>query len=80
MVLTADHASMPDPAVSGGFQISTGPMQTMINERFGRPGLSDRYGMQPDQGAAASPCPAKPGSFGNRIHISPLPQAAPGER
>jgi len=38
MVLTADHASMPDPAVSGGFQISTGPMQTMINERFGRPG------------------------------------------
>ena len=24
MVITADHASMPDPAVSGGFQISTG--------------------------------------------------------
>ncbi len=38
MVLTADHASMPDPAVSGGFQISTGPMQAMIDERFGRPG------------------------------------------
>jgi hypothetical protein len=38
MVVTADHASMPDPAVSGGFQISTGPMQEMINERFGRPG------------------------------------------
>jgi Type I phosphodiesterase / nucleotide pyrophosphatase len=38
MVLTADHASMPDPAVSGGFQISTGPMQAMIDERFGRAG------------------------------------------
>ena len=38
MVLTADHAAMPDPAVSGGYQISTGPMQEMINERFGRPG------------------------------------------
>ena len=38
MVLTADHASMPDPATSGGYQISTGPMQDMIDERFGRPG------------------------------------------
>ena len=38
MVLTADHASMPDPAASGGYQISTGPMQEMINERFGTPG------------------------------------------
>ena len=38
MVLTADHASMPDPAVSGGYQISTGPMQEMIDERFGTPG------------------------------------------
>jgi hypothetical protein len=38
MVVTADHASMPDPAVSGGFQISTGPMQELINGRFGRPG------------------------------------------
>ena len=38
MVLTADHASMPDPAVSGGYQISTGPMQEMINDRFGTPG------------------------------------------
>ena len=27
MVLTADHASMPDPAVTGGYQISTGAMQ-----------------------------------------------------
>jgi len=34
LALTADHASMPDPAVSGGYQISTGPMQTMINEKF----------------------------------------------
>lgn len=34
MALTADHASMPDPAVSGGFQISTGPMQEMINTTF----------------------------------------------
>ena len=31
LALTADHASMPDPAVSGGFQISTGPMQQAIN-------------------------------------------------
>lgn len=34
MVLTADHASMPDPAVSGGFQISTGVVGTRIQERF----------------------------------------------
>jgi hypothetical protein len=38
MVVTADHASMPDPAVTGGYQISTGPMQQMIDEEFGRPG------------------------------------------
>lgn len=38
LVLTADHGSMPDPNVTGGFQVSTGPMQQMINERFGRPG------------------------------------------
>ena len=50
MVLTADHASMPDPAVSGGFQISTGPMQEMINERFGRAGGPDIVElMQPTQ-------------------------------
>ena len=50
MVLTADHASMPDPAVSGGFQISTGPMQEMINERFGAPGGPDIVElMQPTQ-------------------------------
>jgi hypothetical protein len=34
LALTADHASMPDPAVSGGFQISTGPMQELINTKF----------------------------------------------
>jgi len=50
MVLTADHASMPDPAVSGGYQISTGPMQEMIDERFGRPGGPDIVElMQPTQ-------------------------------
>jgi hypothetical protein len=32
--LTADHAAMPDPSVSGGYEISSGPMQTMINEKF----------------------------------------------
>jgi hypothetical protein len=50
MVLTADHASMPDPAASGGYQISTGPMQEMINERFGAPGGPDIVElMQPTQ-------------------------------
>jgi hypothetical protein len=36
LVLTADHASMPDPEVTGSdaYQISTGPMQTLLNERF----------------------------------------------
>jgi hypothetical protein len=34
MVLTADHGAMPDPAVSGGFQISTAPIQNGINETF----------------------------------------------
>ncbi len=34
MVLTADHGAMPDPAVSGGFQIETPPIQAGINERF----------------------------------------------
>ena len=37
MVLTADHAAMPDPAASGGYQISAGPMQEMIDREFGRP-------------------------------------------
>jgi hypothetical protein len=50
MVVTADHASMPDPRTTGGYQISTGPMQEMINERFGRvdgPPIVDL--MQPTQ-------------------------------
>ncbi len=34
LVLTADHGAMPDPAVSGGFQINTPPIQAGINERF----------------------------------------------
>jgi predicted AlkP superfamily pyrophosphatase or phosphodiesterase len=38
MVLTADHGAMPDPAVSGGFQISTAPIQNGINETFDKNG------------------------------------------
>ena len=34
LALTADHGAMPDPAVSGGFQISTAPIEAGINERF----------------------------------------------
>ena len=34
MVLTADHASMPDPATTGAFQISTGVAGRELNERF----------------------------------------------
>jgi hypothetical protein len=34
MVLTADHGAMPDPAASGGFQISTGAVGTRIQEEF----------------------------------------------
>jgi hypothetical protein len=34
MVITADHAAMPDPAASGGYQISTGPIDAAIQERF----------------------------------------------
>jgi hypothetical protein len=34
MVVTADHASMPDPAVSGGYQISTGPIEVAIQAEF----------------------------------------------
>ena len=32
--ITADHGAMPDPAVSGGYQISTRPMQDLINGEF----------------------------------------------
>ena len=34
MVITADHAAMPNPAVSGGFEISTGAVQQAIEARF----------------------------------------------
>jgi hypothetical protein len=34
MAVTADHAAMPDPAVSGGYQISTGAIQTAVQSRF----------------------------------------------
>jgi Type I phosphodiesterase / nucleotide pyrophosphatase len=34
MVLTADHGAIPDPAVSGAFQISTGPIGAGLNEAF----------------------------------------------
>lgn len=34
LVLTSDHGAMPDPAVSGGFQINTPPIQAGINEHF----------------------------------------------
>jgi len=34
MVLTADHGAMPDPAVSGGYQISTAPIEAGINAKF----------------------------------------------
>jgi hypothetical protein len=34
MVLTADHAAMPNPDVSGGYQISTAPIQTDIEAQF----------------------------------------------
>jgi hypothetical protein len=34
MVLTADHGAMPDPAVSGGYQISTAPIEAGINATF----------------------------------------------
>jgi hypothetical protein len=34
MVVTADHGAMPDPAVSGGYQISTAPIEAGINAKF----------------------------------------------
>ena len=34
LALTADHGAMPDPEVSGGFQISTAPIEAGINENF----------------------------------------------
>jgi len=34
LAITADHAAMPDPAVSGGYQISTGAIQAAVQSRF----------------------------------------------
>jgi hypothetical protein len=34
MVITADHAAMPNPDVSGGYEISTAPIQTAIESQF----------------------------------------------
>jgi hypothetical protein len=34
MVITADHAAMPNPDVSGGFEISTGAVSQQIEARF----------------------------------------------
>jgi hypothetical protein len=34
MVITSDHAAMPDPSVSGGFEISTGAVQQAIEAKF----------------------------------------------
>jgi hypothetical protein len=34
MVITADHAAMPNPTVSGGFEISTGAVQQAIETQF----------------------------------------------
>jgi hypothetical protein len=34
MVLTADHGAMPDPDISGGFQVSTGALDSSIEARF----------------------------------------------
>jgi type I phosphodiesterase/nucleotide pyrophosphatase len=38
MVLTADHGSIPDPQVSGAFQISATPMAAGINSTFDQDG------------------------------------------
>ena len=35
LVLTADHGALPDPELSGGFQISTGAVARAIEARFG---------------------------------------------
>ncbi len=34
MVVTADHGAMPDPHISGGFQVSTGALGASIESRF----------------------------------------------
>ena len=34
MVLTSDHGAIPDPEVSGAFQVSTGPIGTGLTAAF----------------------------------------------
>jgi hypothetical protein len=34
LVLTADHAAMPPPELTGAYQISTGPMKSLIEKKF----------------------------------------------
>ena len=34
MVITADHAAMPNPTASGGFEVSTGAVTSAIESRF----------------------------------------------
>ena len=45
MVLTSDHAAMPDPATTGAFQISTGVAERVLNERFDTDG-DDRLAIE----------------------------------
>jgi hypothetical protein len=51
MVITADHSSMPDPAVSGGFQASTTSLSILLNQRFDGDGDDDHVvdSVQPSQ-------------------------------
>jgi hypothetical protein len=42
MVLTADHGSIPDPKVSGAFQISTSPISASIQAAFDHDGDDER--------------------------------------
>ena len=51
MVVTADHGAMPNPAVSGAFNISTAPIQQGIEQTFdsNRDGVPVVELMQPSQ-------------------------------
>ncbi len=64
MVLTADHGAMPDPAVCGGFQIQTPPIQTGINENFDKDGEHPRRRAR----AALTGVPERPGARAERVH------------
>ncbi len=65
MVLTADHGAMPDPAVSGGFQIQTPPdpgghQRALRHGRRQHPGRRAR--------AALAGVPERPGARAERLH------------